>query len=114
MAQETEPEMAQDTEPASMRNELASSMACLPAARSVLPSLPSSHQALENGHKSTAPCTWAEAFAFVHARLEAKRKKELKRTESRGKPTVKPPSGPAPGTRFSGEQEKNAFWLITG
>jgi hypothetical protein len=59
------------------------------------------------------PATWADAFAQLTAREEAKKQKDLKKQDMRAKYGGKGQGAPpaAPGAKIGGE-DKNAFWLM--
>eukprot|EP00873_Tetraselmis_striata_P045152 jgi/Tetstr1/465416/TSEL_010100.t1 len=79
------------------------------AAAAALPGLPSS---LDVPHRlSVPPLTWADAFARVTAREEAKKRKDPKKGEGRSRYGGKAGAPLAPGTRL-GAEEKNAFWMM--
>jgi hypothetical protein len=72
------------------------------------------HTSMDNAQTLTAPpATWPDAFAHVTAREEAKKRKDLKKQDSRAKYGGKGQSAPpaAPGAKICGEH-KNAFWLM--
>lgn len=95
---------------------LAASLPSFHDARMELDSLPVSSEVLAGVFGGPyAPQTWAEAHEIVAERVEAKKKKDLKRQDSRNRQNSKPGGplqGAGPGARIGAVHEKNAFWMV--